>query len=329
MISLLLFALLAPQPTGSISGLVKDSESGNPLTEVEVRAAPGGATAKTDAEGRYTIKDLAPRTYRVTAAASLDGHPGFGASATKTVHLTSARDLTSIDFSLRAMGEISGRVLDEEKEPLPDISVFLVTREYGLGTLRYVFSGMARTDDQGRYRLKRVIPGQGFLVTAQKRTLKLDPVSDVPSDPKLRKRAWVPGYYPDSPSIEGAQLLVLRPGEKREAIDLRLSRSPSYCIEGVLATGTGPAALKFELEQRRPTSGASGDGGFYTVAPGGTTGPDGKLRLCNLYPGDFTITAMQAPGFFGTTPVSITDSDVGNVRTSSTVLHRITRSRRS
>ncbi len=320
MISLLLFALLAVQadkPAGSIHGVVTDSETHAAMADVQVRIVPDGSTVQTDAQGRYSFKELAARTYRVSAAASLDGHPGFGAMAAKTVRLGENQHAGPIDLSIRAMGEISGRVLDEGKEPFPDISVFLVTREYSAGSLRYVFTGVSRTDDQGRYRLKRLIPGQGYLVTAQNRVQKLDAVSDVPADPKLRKRAWVPTYYPGSTDIDGAQVLVLRPGEKRDGLDMELARSPSYCIEGVVQSPAGPAAIDFNIEQRRPTSGTAGDGGFFIMPPGGKTGPDGKLRLCNLYPGDFVVTAIQMPsaaGFFGTASVSITDGDVRNVR---------------
>jgi hypothetical protein len=50
----------------------------------------------------------------------------------------------------------------------------------------------------------------------------------------------------------------------------------------------------------------------------GKTGPDGKIRICDLSPGQYQLTAMQ--GFpqsvilFGTASVTITDEDVRNVR---------------
>ena len=50
---------------------------------------------------------------------------------------------------------------------------------------------------------------------------------------------------------------------------------------------------------------------------GGTSGPDGKIRLCNLPPGQYRLTAMpaaatlvRAPEFFNTVPITIVDRDV-------------------
>ena len=41
------------------------------------------------------------------------------------------------DFALPLRGTISGRVLDENDEPVPGIEVALIAREYGAGAIRY------------------------------------------------------------------------------------------------------------------------------------------------------------------------------------------------
>ena len=56
--------------------------------------------------------------------------------------------------------------------------------------------------------------------------------------------------------------------------------------------------------------------------PRGKTGPDGKIRLCDLYPGEFKITASGSAGgdmFLGITTVAITDRDVAKVRIPATL----------
>ncbi|MFN3324384.1 MAG: hypothetical protein ACK5AZ_12885 [Bryobacteraceae bacterium] len=224
----------------------------------------------------------------------------------------------SIDFSVQTNGTIAGRVLDQNNEPVPDAWIVLVAREYSLGAIRYVYASTAQVNDEGEYLLQRVTPGRAFLLMAARRTLKLDPISEAPADPQLRRPAYVPTYYPGVAEIEGAQPLTLRMGEHRDGIDFRLRRGPAYCIEGTIQAAGGPTAIRFQIGAARPTSGRSGSGGFYAASPNGTVGPDGRIRLCDLPPGDYQLTVNSAfstdmPAFFGITPVAITDRDVRNV----------------
>jgi hypothetical protein len=310
----------APSDTESISGAVRFA-GGEPIAKVEISAGRGARREKqttTDAQGRYTLAGLEPGEYRVTAFAKPAGGRGAGAFAMRRVTLIAGHDLTSIDFNLTARGRISGVVVDENKEPLPGITVLLVAREYSHGALAHVFAGAATTDDQGQYTLENVTPGRAYVVLAQKRTYRLNAISEAPDNPKLRKPASAATYYPGSPSVEGAQPLTLRPAEHREHVDIRLLRTPSYCAEGILQDANGPAALRFEISVQSPTSGASGTGAFYIASPGGSAGPDGRFRICELPPGDYELTAMSsAPGgpppFYGSTIVTIVDRNVANI----------------
>ena len=315
--TLLLGAWAAAAQTGSIGGVVYDAGTGKPMADVNVFASPGAIRTTTDGHGHYALRDLNPGQYTIHANAG----QGFGAHGSKAIALNAGQDIETADFHLIRQGEISGKVLDENKDPVTGIAVSLVAREYALGTLRYVFASGATTDDQGEYRLQRVEPGRAYLVMAGKERRQLDAISNVPVNPKLRKPALIPTYYPDTPSMEGAQTVVLRAGERREGMDIHMSRGPSYCIDGVLETGSGPGALHFFIGARQPTSGTSGDGGFFTMPPGGLLGPDGKIRICDLSPGEYRITAVHlsqnpqsAPLFFGSGVAAIADKDLHNVR---------------
>lgn len=308
---------LTAQTTGTISGVVRDAGTGNPLAGATVYANrnANGPKATTDARGHYTLAGLQAGQHRLSAFASPERGPEPGAYATKRVTLAPGQELNSINFHLRAFGKISGRILDQNREPAPGIFVFLIAREYRLGALRYVFAAIGTSNDQGEYVVNRVESGRAFLLMAAKRTMKLDAFSELPANPKLRKPAVVPTYFPGTSSFEGAQPVTLRAGERREGVDLTLLRSPSFCIEGVLQGPRGPEELSFWLAARSPTSGESGDGGVFMMPPNGVTGPNGKLRICDLYPGEFQLsvlskTTSSTPAFWGSQPVAITDSDV-------------------
>ncbi len=313
-------------PPGSISGTVTAVGTGAPMAgvEINIHRGPQPVRAVTDTQGHFALRGLEPGRYRISASAQTpDGMVGFGASAVRLVDLRAGQDIAGFDFHMVFPGQISGRVTDQNKEPVPGIAVFLVVREYVVGALRSVFTGVAITDDRGEYRLGQVLAGRSYVVLARKGWGKLDAISDAPADPKLRRPAVVPTYYPNSQSMDGAEALVLRSGEQREGVDIRLARAPAFCLEGVLEGGGSAADLTFGISEVQPASGRSGSGGLYYAVPGGKPGADGKVRICDLHPGDYEVSATQyarsslgSSPFFGSTLVTIADKDLQNVRVS-------------
>jgi hypothetical protein len=329
----LLLALAAPAQTpppaaaanASVSGVVRAQGSGDPIPDAEVSARASGrpVQTKTDSQGRYALRSLEPGSYTVYATVRPADGPGFGASAQRSIELQPGQELTGMDIRVRMPGQIAGRVLDQNGEPLPNMTVALVAREYSFGALRHVFASAGISDDQGRYTLSRVTPGRAFLVVAMKRQMQIPAISDAPDDPDLRRPAPLPTWYPNSPDAQGAEALTLRTAERRDGVDIRVRKARSFCIEANLSGPAGSSDLRFTIAPPRPHSGASGDGAMYMGQPGGKTGPDGKLRICDLPPGDYDLEAAQwptgglgGPDFLGVARVTISDRDVANVRVS-------------
>jgi hypothetical protein len=196
----------------------------------------------------------------------------------------------------------------------------LIGRQYVAGTLHYYRRNQGRTNDKGEYRIEHVLPGEAYLVLARRQNTKLDPISDAPAEPELRRSAEIPTYYPGSPSREGGQLIVLRPGEHREGIDILMLRAPSFCIEGQLTRAGQPAELRFWIRPKEMSFGIGMTGGITGLPQGGTTGPGGKVRICDLAPGEYELTAssldLNFPEFYGSMPVLIADRDARGVTVS-------------
>ena len=321
-----------PAANASVSGTVKDAITGKPLAGYNVSTFVHGvwlndmiiqnrdtfqAQAVTDAQGRYRLSDLPPDIYRIEVRSR-----EFGSNLERRITVA-GHDLEGVDFSLKVDGIISGRVLDENKDPVPDMSVWLISREYYYGQLGYFFKGAGKTNDRGEYSIPRVQAGHPYLLMAEKVERTIPAHSDVPLDPKLRRRTPRRTFYPGAPDREGGAIVSVRPGEHREGVDIELKKSPNYCAEGVLSGSSGPASVSFGITAMQPSDGQSSSGGLMTAIPSGTSGPDGKFRVCNLSPGAYRLTAYEprvgenselTMGAHALVPIVITDQDVKNVR---------------
>lgn len=128
-------------PGGSIAGRIVDAKTGLPIVDISVTlsltpgSTPSGSKGsqfgqlKTDAEGRYRFRDLAPGSYMITAAGGIfwgKDSRGYGRIA-REASLGGEHAVDGIDFSLRPGGKIEGRITSSGA-PLAGASVFFQDR---------------------------------------------------------------------------------------------------------------------------------------------------------------------------------------------------------
>jgi len=127
---LLLLAGFGPQtqtPKGSISGRIIDADTKMPLQGVRVGSQKLG-WVPTDAGGRYALRDVAPGDAIVAVLESNGGYLNMTLTPPKTVTVKDGRETSGVDFKVRLDGTISGRVFNENGEPLAGIRVAVVER---------------------------------------------------------------------------------------------------------------------------------------------------------------------------------------------------------
>jgi hypothetical protein len=284
MVAPLLFSQTAPQrPTtapshrlkpGSMEGTVIDSVTKAPIPRATVGMASGegfSRIAVTDEAGKFQIPSIEPGDYDaefIRAEGFLYERPR---PRVPVVTVAEGQHVTDVVLQMTPLCVISGRVADEDGEPLARASVALVTYAYSSGVRTLNTANGATTDDRGQYRIFGVKPGRYFAEAwlpagqAQGGGQEALPANLRRSAPELR---YGPVFYPNGNDPSQGMRIEAPAGREVSAIDFRLPGTPVYRVRGKLqgappegsnptitaATCTGSGAPLAST----PTSGAIG-----------------------------------------------------------------------
>jgi Carboxypeptidase regulatory-like domain len=312
----------AAEGTGTIRGRVTGSD-GRPLRLARLSIVEGttrkSVGESTDADGRYEFAGVAAGTYAVTARKAGYATMEFGqrrpTDPARRVRVINDQVVEHIDFTLPAAAALSGRVIDENGDPVQAATVSLYTMTFVNGRPRLIASGVARrTDDLGRFRLFNVDPGE-YVISAAAATVGT-----------YRLPGYAPMYFPGTPSVTDAQVLTVKTGEDLFGLDLRLAPGRAAKVSGVALDAAGQpfeGLLVLDTSQHSNVIAAP--------AAHARPRPDGQFEFVNVPAGDYVLQAFvrgRNGAEFATRFVSIGDGDATGltVRTAfgSTVTGRIT-----
>ena len=116
--------------TGSISGRIVDMDTGQPLPGARIGNRQTG-WAVTEVDGRYILRNVAAGPATVWVQEANGGYTNMTLTPAKRVNVVAGGEVRGVDFRTRLDGQISGRVLDGNGEPIPGIRVSAVELLYG------------------------------------------------------------------------------------------------------------------------------------------------------------------------------------------------------
>lgn len=163
-------------PSGfQINGTVVHALNGEPIAGAEVVIASTSnpnqlQTAVSEANGHFLFKDVAPGKYTLAAKhrgfpqQAFDGHGPFSTGIAVGPEKTSENIL----FRLKPEGSISGRVTDEQDDPIRNAAVMLFVRHSDTGERTTDLSIHGATDDQGSYHFGHLPTGTYFVAVSAK-----------------------------------------------------------------------------------------------------------------------------------------------------------------
>ncbi len=188
-----------------------------------------------------------------------------------------------VDFRIPKGSVISGRVLDQEGQPVPGLVVEAFLKTTVDRRLRTYVQGGDKTNDRGEYRIP-FLPEGVYAVAASPD--QLGTRKRAPGSSPAPGRGYPPiTFHPGVRDLRTAGLLELRDGDERAGVDIVLRREPTRCLsfrigEGFTGERAGAAVrerLGFESPMISDARVARGE----------------SYEVCGLAPGGYQLTVIS------------------------------------
>jgi carboxypeptidase family protein len=334
-----------PTPTGRIMGRVLAADNGRPVkrARVFITAAelPSGRGMLTDDNGVFDLTELPAGRYTVTVSKSGFVSLSYGQrrplQAGTPLQLGDGQQLKSVDFRLPRGSVIAGRVLDEDGDAMPGVSVRVMRYQYQQGERRLTPAGTAQTDDRGQYRVWGLMPGD-YYVSALARNFNpgagsrgsgrgSPPPGTVDGgfagrggfagffagqndDPE--QRAYAPTYFPGVASVNDAKPIAL--GLSQEILDVNFNMLlvRAVRITGHVVKPDGTPATRGNVNLVADNTGRGQIGANF----GGRIQWDGAFSIANVPPGRYILRSRgdaDETAQYAFQPITVNAEDLDGV----------------
>jgi protocatechuate 3,4-dioxygenase beta subunit len=309
----------------SISGTVLRAGTDEPLRKAQVSLSkrddksPRDRTAVTGADGKFLIENVAPGSYDLSAdhngyVARSYGENSAGQGAA-LLTLSPGQKLTELIFRLQKCAVITGRITDEDGDPMRGVTVEAVRRTTTRGKATASAFGQSETNDLGEYRLFDLPPGRYCLrATPRGSWRSWEAVIDSQGSTPDTKPAntYVATYYPDAVDISRASTLELKPGDELPSMDLSLLRNRTFRIRGQVIDATANSSVFAYMVTAVPKDEFGSISSFEAM-----TDKTHSFEVTGLSPGSYTLMAVgydEGRMVQGFEHVDLTNADIDSVK---------------
>ncbi len=197
-------------------------------------------------------------------------------------------------FRLVPWGVISGRIADENGDPIPGTSVEAMRHfvDEGKRTLQAVQT--AETNDLGEFRLYGLSKGRYFVRAQIRGEWQPSPATSNANDSATDETGYSPVYYPGTTDEARAATIEVIAGQEVPAIDFTLIPVRSFRVTGHVfdAVLGQPAKDCFVVLLRRDPN----TSGFFFNDQAQASCQKGSFEFSSVPPGSYYVSAMSSSG---------------------------------
>jgi hypothetical protein len=297
----LLARALPSETVVPIEGFVANKLTGAPVKGAHViytRIASGGEPAAspisrdTDLQGHFHL-ELRPGSYRLWVEREGFARQNYGSpvpeGAGSVLTVAPSQELHDLVFRITPLGAISGRVFDQDGDPLQGVGIQIMRVSYSSGMRQLIPVAGASSNDRGEYRCYDLPADRYFILATPKGAPLSHPLETGALVPEIQD-AYVPLYYPGGLELESASAVPVPEGGDIQQIDFRLQSIRAATLRGRVL---GP--LKLGQDQVQVVL-AHDDRGFasYVDRSKAAVDPDtGKFEIRRVAPGSYFLIASQ------------------------------------
>ncbi|HVD92216.1 MAG TPA: carboxypeptidase-like regulatory domain-containing protein [Vicinamibacterales bacterium] len=221
--------------TGVIRGRVIAADTRAPVPWAVIllwKPDDSQVTIQVDDRGEFAARNLPTGLYRISALPPANRARFLKTDLSQRIEPKPEESADPVEVVLSVGAAISGRVVDDAGEPLADVLV--QPRQRGPdGTVTESFGSRSHeTDDQGRFRIFGLPEGEYALSAvsqAWQRTTESPP-------------GFVETFYPSATRVDDAIKIRVKPGQDVEDLEIRLVRTKTFKIAGVVLAPDGQPA---------------------------------------------------------------------------------------
>jgi hypothetical protein len=299
-ISLSLGALQS-EPEVPVEGTVTNKLTGSPVKGAHViytRIASGSDPAAspisrdTDTQGHFHL-ELRPGSYRLWVEREGFARQSYGSAVPEgtgsILSVASGQELHDLAFRITPLGALSGRVFDQDGDPLQGVGIQVLRVSYASGMRQLIPVAGASSNDRGEYRCYDLPAGRYFVLATPKGSPLSHPIEAGAIVPEIQD-AYVPLYYPGVAELDSASVVPVPEGGDIQQIDFRLQSIRATTLRGRIA---GLAAADSNQVQVVLAHNEHGFASYIDRATATVDPATGKFEIRRVAPGSYFLVASQ------------------------------------
>ncbi|MBV9225482.1 MAG: carboxypeptidase regulatory-like domain-containing protein, partial [Acidobacteriaceae bacterium] len=273
----------------------RPGESGTAMMWVNGAPNQQGYSASSENDGTFRIEGIEPGQYKLSGNKSGFIHSSYGAKRPNqpgtTLTLNPGQQLTDVTLSLTPQAVVTGKVTDEDGDPITGGMIQVIKQTWMRGKLRYMPANGGQINDLGEYRIANLSPGKYYLSAQQfpKSYAGMQELPLAPGKPDIRP---VRTYYPGTTALPGATPIEIKAGQDMTGMDIRMQSAQTYHIRGKVVGNIPEGSTEHASinVSRRDEQSFAFFGGASNIKP------DGSFDMPGIAPGSYTLNYFIMSG---------------------------------